>query len=175
MAEPPERKVLKRTLEEDSNIDRLSALPDCVLLRILSSLETKEAAATSNLSARWRNLFLSLPDIDLRFCVNDNASDSGRNRLFQLFVQFANRVLQQRNKAPIRKIRLHVKHFVERFRPGFDSLLMSTAAAISTYKVEVLDVFVKMDKTTEPCSVAVPHGMFSSETLVSFDLSLGVG
>ncbi|TKY66148.1 F-box/LRR-repeat protein [Spatholobus suberectus] len=171
MAEPPEIPEG----DVDNTVDRLSALPDCVLLHILSRLETKEAAVTSSLSTRWRNLFLSLPYVDLRFRVNDNASDSDRNRLFRLFVQFANRVLQQRNKSPIRKIRLYVKHYVESFRSGVESLLMSTAAAISTYKVEVLDVFVKMDKTTEPCSVAVPHGMFSSETLVWLRLNLGVG
>ncbi|RDY10932.1 F-box/FBD/LRR-repeat protein, partial [Mucuna pruriens] len=179
MAEPPERKALKGTSQSDNNTDRLSTLSDCVLLQILSHLDTKEAAVTANLSTRWRHLFLSLPEINLCFTVNDNASysvsDSERDSLFHLFTQFGNRVLQQRNKAPIRKIRLYVKHFVEGFRPGFESLLMSTAAAVSSYKIESLQVFVDMDKTlTEPCPVTVPPGLFSSETLVALHLSLRV-
>ncbi|XP_027353029.1 F-box/FBD/LRR-repeat protein At1g16930-like [Abrus precatorius] len=171
MAEPSE-KVLKRTQEGD-NTDRLSALSDCVLLNILSLLETKEAAATSILSVRWRNLFLSLPDINLRFCVDDDASD--RDRLFDEFVRFANRVIGHRNKAPIRKIRLYLKHFLERFSVPFQSVLMSAAAAISTDKVEQLDILVEIDKPTEQFSVPLPPGILSSETLVSLSLSLDMG
>ena len=128
MADPPEKKVQR--IPDGDSIDRLSALSDCVLLHILSLLKTKEAAATSILSTRWRNLFVSLPDIDLCFCVDDDASD--RDRLFYQFTHFSNRVIEQRNTAPIRKIRLRVEHFVERYRLAFESLLISAAAAIST-------------------------------------------
>ncbi|GAU49884.1 hypothetical protein TSUD_408230 [Trifolium subterraneum] len=40
--------------------DRLSDLFDCVLLRILSNLNTKEAVQTCILSTRWKNLWKSL-------------------------------------------------------------------------------------------------------------------
>ncbi|KAK7373619.1 hypothetical protein VNO80_07034 [Phaseolus coccineus] len=174
MAESPMRKALKRTPEsDDDNTDRLSALSDCVLLHILSRLDTKEAAVTSILSSRWRHLFLSLHEINLHFCVNDDASDF--HRLFELFIRFGVRVLEQRNKAPIRRIRLYVKHFVESFRFGFESLVMFIAAAVSTYRVEKINVFVEMDKTTVPCCVTVPPGMFSSESLVGLHLNLSVG
>nr|XP_027069989.1 F-box/FBD/LRR-repeat protein At5g22660-like [Coffea arabica] len=170
MADPPEKKV-QRTPDGDS-IDRLSALSDCVLLHILSLLKTKEAAASSILSTRWRNLFVSLPDIDLCFCVDDDASD--RDRLFYQFTHFSNRVIEQRNTAPIRKIRLRVEHFVERYRLAFESLLISAAAAISTYSVDQLRISVEMD-TTEKFSVLFPPGIFSSETIVSLSLNLDVG
>ncbi|KAK7411574.1 hypothetical protein VNO78_03009 [Psophocarpus tetragonolobus] len=163
----------------DNNIDisdRLSALPECVLLHILSLLDTKEAAITSCLSTRWRHLFLSLRDIDLCFSVKHDASDSDCARLFHLFIQFVDRVLQQRNKEPIRKIQFRVNYFIEGFRSGFESLLMSTATAISDYKVESLDIFVEMDKTTaELCFVTIPPGIFSSESLVYLLLNLRVG
>ncbi|KAK7395448.1 hypothetical protein VNO78_16006 [Psophocarpus tetragonolobus] len=181
MADPRERKTIKMTPEGDNdndnnNVDRLSALSDCVLLHILSLLNTKEAAATSKLSTTWRNLFLLLPHIDLPFSLNDNASDSERDRLFNHFRLFTDRVLHQRSNAPIRKIRFYVTHFVERFSPGFESLLVSTASAISTYKVQELDIVVKKDKTaTQPFSVTIPHGIFISETLVRLNLSLSVG
>ncbi|KAK7411573.1 hypothetical protein VNO78_03008 [Psophocarpus tetragonolobus] len=156
--------------------DRLSTLPECVLLHILSLLDTKEAAITSCLSTRWRHLFLSLRDIDLCFSVTHYASDSDCARLFHLFVQFADRVLHQRNKKPIRKIQFRVNYFVEEFRSGFESLLMSTATAIFDYKVESLDVFVEMDKTTtELCFVTIPPGIFSSESLVYLHLNIREG
>lgn len=93
MADPPDNKVLKTTQEDDDNFDRLSALPDCVLLYILSRFDTKDAAVTSVLSRRWRNLFILLPEIDLLFFVDKDASD--RDRLYSDFISFTNRVIRQ--------------------------------------------------------------------------------
>ncbi|XP_077228560.1 F-box/FBD/LRR-repeat protein At1g13570-like [Tasmannia lanceolata] len=46
-----------------ANADRISELPDHLLVRILSLLSMKEAARTSLLSTRWRYLFASLPHL----------------------------------------------------------------------------------------------------------------
>lgn len=172
MADLPEKKVLKSTPDDNGEIDTLSALPDCVLLHILSLLGTKHAAATSILSTRWRNLFFWLPDIDFRFLVDNDATD--RDRLFSDFINFANRVIQQRDKAPIRKIRLDVKYFVGKYRMALESLLNSVAAATSWSNVQILDIALPMDKTDERLSVSIPPGIFTSKTLVSLSLSSGV-
>jgi len=170
MAESSMRKTPE---SDDDTTDRLSALPDCVLLRILSRFNTKEDAVTSVLSSRWRHLFLSKTTINLNFCVNGDASEV--HRLFDLFIRFAIRVLGQQNKAPIRGIRLCVCHFVESFRLGFESLLMFIAVALSTYRILHIEVLVRMDKTTGPCCVTIPPGMFLSETLDGLRLDLSVG
>ncbi|XBI52027.1 hypothetical protein VPH35_034465 [Triticum aestivum] len=45
--------------------DRLSALPDRALVRVLSHLPSVEAARTSALSRRWRGVFAGVPVVDL--------------------------------------------------------------------------------------------------------------
>nr|XP_027069804.1 F-box/FBD/LRR-repeat protein At5g22660-like [Coffea arabica]XP_027069873.1 F-box/FBD/LRR-repeat protein At5g22660-like [Coffea arabica] len=171
MADPPEKKMLKRIPDGD-NIDRLSALPNCVLLRILSRFRTKDAAATSVLCTRWRDLFVSLPDVYLSFRVDGDASD--RDRMFSDFVDFANRVIRQRNKASIGKIEVDVMHFVKSYRLAFESLLISAAAALSSCNVQQLHLSVRMDKTTERFSIPIPPGIFSSKTLVSLSVTFEV-
>jgi hypothetical protein len=54
-----------KTHNIDENKDRISDLPDCVLLLILSILNSKEAVQTCILSARWKNLWKYLPVLSL--------------------------------------------------------------------------------------------------------------
>jgi len=80
----------------ENRIDRLSSLPECVLLLILSFLDLKEAATTTVLAKSWKDLFLQLPSIDLTFPIDDNYCTCIRR--FHLFSMFANRMLLQRNE-----------------------------------------------------------------------------
>lgn len=45
--------------------DRLSALPDCLLHAIMSSLKARQAVQTCVLSTRWRHLWRSVPCLDV--------------------------------------------------------------------------------------------------------------
>ncbi|KAL3620492.1 hypothetical protein CASFOL_035404 [Castilleja foliolosa] len=46
---------------EETRIDRLSALPDCLIIHILSRLEVKQSAITALLSKRWQFLWTQSP------------------------------------------------------------------------------------------------------------------
>jgi hypothetical protein len=55
---------VKRVID---NNDKLSDLPDCVLLHILSFLNTKYAIQTCVLSKRWKNLWKRLPSLKIGY------------------------------------------------------------------------------------------------------------
>ncbi|XP_057425405.1 F-box/LRR-repeat protein 13-like isoform X2 [Lotus japonicus] len=55
----------KSESENEENKDRLSDLPDCVLLHILSFVNAKYAVQTCTLSTRWKDLWKRLPSLIL--------------------------------------------------------------------------------------------------------------
>ncbi|QCE11521.1 hypothetical protein DEO72_LG10g2754 [Vigna unguiculata] len=171
MAEPSAN-ILKQTLDgEADNIDRLSALPESVLLSILSCLELKEAAATSVLSTTWRDIFLQLPNICLNFNINRNPPEQAR--LFHIFTLFAGRVFRERNpEAPVWFLKVSVSNFTQMMEEDYRSLLMSAAAAVSTQKVYQFDLRLTCSLLIESLNIVLPPAMFTSETLTILRLTL---
>ncbi|KAL7095319.1 hypothetical protein ACP275_10G016500 [Erythranthe tilingii] len=96
------RKCAKRYVKAD---DRISQLPDDILVCILSLLPVKESARTSVLSSRWINLWKHTPSLNLNapftpFAVRDIEKYN--------FVRWVNCVIRS-HKAPT------LKEFVVRF------------------------------------------------------------
>ncbi|KAF7825790.1 putative F-box/FBD/LRR-repeat protein [Senna tora] len=75
-AGPSLRLPLEKINTEEAMSDRISKLSDDLLCKILSYLpNTKDAAATSILSKRWKSLWLQLPPLDFdKECCSHNVS-----------------------------------------------------------------------------------------------------
>ncbi|KAK7282259.1 hypothetical protein RIF29_10903 [Crotalaria pallida] len=70
----------RRPSESEGNEDRLSDLPECVLLHILSLMQGEEVVRTCVLSARWKHLWKCLPRLVL------HSSDFTSVKIFCKFV-----------------------------------------------------------------------------------------
>lgn len=99
-----------------SGEDAISKLPEELLCHILSFLPTKEAALTSILSKRWRDLFALVPSIDLDdsiFVPGDRPVPGERTS----FMEFVDRVLALHSHSPMTK-------FSVTFDRGLDQYLV---------------------------------------------------
>ncbi|CDP10686.1 unnamed protein product [Coffea canephora] len=142
---------------DDSQVNRISAIPDELLSHILSFLPTRESAVTSLLSTRWRHLFASRPEIDLEFHPEPD-------KLFSEFVNFGNRLILLRNRAPLRKFKLSLMRVVESYRGALDSLI-SAALLCQLQELEI-----SVDNRSSYRERLSPEGIFTCKTLTSLRL-----
>uniref|UniRef100_A0A803LQ54 F-box domain-containing protein n=1 Tax=Chenopodium quinoa TaxID=63459 RepID=A0A803LQ54_CHEQI len=90
-------------------VDRLTSLPDELLIRILSLLPTKDAAATSVLSRRLRRVFPLLTSLDLDISpISLCLEHPYAIERFPTFVSFVDTLLQAHQSQYLTKFRLHV-------------------------------------------------------------------
>lgn len=151
--------------QENDGIDRLGALPDDILHHIMSFLYTKDAAATCVLSTRWRNLFSSIPVLHLNINGLPDPvleSDDSDEEFFES-LSIGYKVILQRNRAPIRKLRVWVYRLVERFQLAIDFFI---SAALQC-DVKELDIVVSHNATGR----LFPLEIFTYKTLVTVKLS----
>ncbi|KAM5586503.1 FBD-associated F-box protein [Rosa sericea] len=128
--------------------DRISALPDEVLCKILSCLDIQSAVRTTVLSPRWNNLWTSLSDLWFR---NEGFSDE------DAFMTFVDRVLFFRDSSDIKKFYLDL----EEPKDDFSRIESWICTAIRRNVVELnLCVNLYPDKTFE-----LPRSLFTCKTL----------
>ena len=92
---------------QHSNVDRISKLPDSVILHILALLPTVEVIRTSLISKRWRHLWNSVPALE--FC------DVGVEE--QKFYNFVNECLEHRMIGKCRVNDLGINRFKLEMHP----------------------------------------------------------
>ncbi|XBI98525.1 hypothetical protein VPH35_018755 [Triticum aestivum] len=109
------------------HVDRLSALPDEVLERILSHLPSNEATRTTSLSRRWRRVSDGVPVVDLV----DRKTDR-RWRGISLPVCFDSKVtgaiFSKGPTTPIRVLRLHARQPPDDLLDGWIATAASSGA-----------------------------------------------
>ncbi|CAM0902267.1 unnamed protein product [Alopecurus aequalis] len=133
-------------------VDRLSALPDDALVRVLSHLVSDEAARTSALSRRWRAVHEAVPVINLV----DTKTDYQNCNLDELKVcfdlQVTSAILCKGMTTPIRTFCLSI------YEPPYKLLDQWIATAVNS-GVEYLDIKLRYrDMSRSLCPFDMSHG-----------------
>ncbi|KAL6182181.1 hypothetical protein ACLB2K_043604 [Fragaria x ananassa] len=141
-------------------------MPDAVLCHILSFLFTTEAVKTSVLSHRWKNVWASVPVLDL----DEEEYDADMNQPLynpeDCFAQFVNRVLMFRCSGDIHRFRLATN--------GMDDVSLIYAWISTAIRRNVVEFDLTVQRSTVP-PFEIPKSLFMCSTLVRFKLWLHRG
>ena len=153
-------------------MDRIGSLPDDVICHILSFLTTKEAALTSILSKRWRNLFTLVPYLNIDDSVFLIPEEGKRERdgILQSFMDFVDRVLaSQGDDTPIKKFSLKCKTGIDTDRVN---LWICNVLQRGVKSVELVLDFHRSDDDDLDAEYMyfLPDEMFVSTKLVELSL-----
>ncbi|CAA7016994.1 unnamed protein product [Microthlaspi erraticum] len=141
-----------------STEDRISHLPEALLLQILSLLATKDVVATSVLSKQWRSVWKMVPK--LKF---DYASNRSKHETFSGIVC---RILLS-HKAPVLQS-LHIKFNVD----DVDAAEIGMWIGIA-YAHQLRELLFDVDSVKES-SFKFPPSLYNCETLESLTLKTWV-
>jgi len=136
------------------NKDMLSDLPDCLILHILSFLDTKEAVQTCILSMRWKNIWKHLPNLTLL--------ESSQFNMLESFTTFISNILSLRGSSTsLNNIYFRYIKFI------IDPRLLETIVEYAvSHNVKLLDIYLSSHiQSFPPC-------LFSSPTLTSLHLQV---
>lgn len=129
--------------------DRITILPDSLLIHILSFLPTKYAVKTCILSTRWKHIWASVPNLHFFF----------RGRHCSVFADFIDRVLFFHELPRIQRFSLECA--------GVDVNRLNTWVSVAVRRgVQELHIDVQY---TSDC-IILPPTLFTCTTLVVFKL-----
>ncbi|KAK4268300.1 hypothetical protein QN277_024980 [Acacia crassicarpa] len=137
--------------------DRISDLPDSLLLHILSFLPAKEAVATCLLSKRWRPLWFSLPTLEL------HRQDFQK---FTFFHKFVDKMLNLVDLKAVKKFVFDCEYYKSResFRPW---KINEWINAVIINKVEHLELHLYLGKN----DYELPSNIFTAKNIKVLKLS----
>ncbi|XP_070033854.1 F-box/LRR-repeat protein 25-like isoform X2 [Nicotiana tabacum] len=141
-------------------MDRISGLPDGIMIAILCFLDTKTAVRTSVLSKRWKLVWTSLPVLDFK----NVASYSGFPNSQMKFIFFVRHVLARRCNSQLVKLRLSV----------YDMVYSSFSKECMTYAADhrVKNLIISAFTTNNP--VFIPTCLLSSQFLEVLELNCAI-
>ncbi|KAL3653052.1 hypothetical protein CASFOL_002733 [Castilleja foliolosa] len=137
-------------------IDRLSALPDGILIHILSFLGLKESVVTSVLSKRWKFLWTELPRLEFY-------EESKERDKISKFVTMVNRTLLIRRGAHLEKFDVFFR-YDESFASDVDSWLDFAV------KNKAKEIRLHLWSRTEANLYRLPETMYSNPYLIRFSV-----
>ncbi|KAI4323088.1 hypothetical protein L6164_022723 [Bauhinia variegata] len=141
----------------DECIDRISNLHECLILRILSCLPTKDAMRTSVLSKKWINLWTLISNLYF-----DDSGFSPTKRQKGSFVKFVNRVLLHHSNSTIQSFKLIALDCYDTHQCYVDAWI--TAAL--NQQVQKLHIDYMWSTNISP------HSLFQCQSLVELKLKL---
>lgn len=156
-----------------AHVDRISNLPDPILILILSLLSTKEAVQSSLLGKRFRNIWASVPVLDFdfdEFLPDDTAledleeDEDNLCEYEEKFTKFVGGVFKHREPMNLDSFKLIWNE--EESDPTPATAWLDTAAKL---KPKFLSVHI----FTENYNFEVPDSVFACESLQELVLHLG--
>lgn len=141
------------------NADRISQLPDALILLILSLLPTKVAIATSVLSKQWQSLWKMLPKLMFNSYVSYNHSSE-----LGTFSENVRKALLS-HKAPVLDS-FHLKIELDRCNAMDTEILIGTVVARKVRKLVL--------KVEPPERFKFPKSLYTCEKLETLELKCSI-
>ncbi|KAF8365067.1 hypothetical protein HHK36_032928 [Tetracentron sinense] len=169
--------------DEEERVDRISGLPDYILLEILSFMPMKDAVKTGVLSKRWEFLWASVPDLDFHYSNPDffDPNDKPEDK----FLYLVDRTLFFYEGFKIRKFRVDFNEFSGWFAPYVDTWIrfmvrkkveelhldLSFTEYSDLYELppHIYNITSLKKLSLKYCNFR-PHGLFSWRLLTSLSL-----
>lgn len=148
---------MERQNKRVAETDRLSDLPDHVLLHIIESMNIKQCVQTCVLSKRWKDLWKHLTNLKFHHSYPDNSD---------MFCKFVSQILSGRNHS----IPLHSLDFEHEDRIDFEpktTLLEVMRYAALSHNMQQLTVYARVRKISD---LELPPSIFYRRSLTYLKL-----
>lgn len=146
----------------DDMVDCISNLPDCILHHILSFLPTKEVVKASISSKRWKNLWMSVPNLDFDdTLLYASEVDCKHSPELDSFMDFVERIIRSRDASKVENFRLSCRVC---FNPSQISSWISYAIM---HNVRELDLCLFAEESS-----TIPQSMFDCKSLAILKIEM---
>ncbi|KAJ3673280.1 hypothetical protein LUZ60_006654 [Juncus effusus] len=127
--------------------DSISNMPDDILIKILSLLNTKSAISTSILSKRWKHLYHSLTHLILTL---ERPNFSHRDEKMTQFTKTIQNLLVPNTKPNIRSLFINFRYFHASHKPLLDECILNVFSGKLEHFKFILSSLIDRDKYKFP-------------------------